>query len=296
MTAPPTERRREFHFERRDFEVIAGLVRQRTGIVLADNKQDMVYGRLTKRLRALGLSSFADYCALVTSAAGRDELTVFTNALTTNLTSFFRESHHFDHLRDAVIPMLAAEAERTGRRRLRLWSAGSSSGEEAYSAAMVLASGLADLGRWDARILGTDIDTAMVERAAAGIYDEERISRIPDPLRRRFLEPAAGHPGKARVVEALRRMVTFKRLNLLGRWPMSGPFDVIFCRNVAIYFDKPTQSRLYARLADLLAPHGVLYIGHSEHLLDAERLFRAHGRTIYTKRAQGAGSRGGQDR
>lgn len=277
--ASPQPRQREFRFDRADFDFIAGLVRQRTGIVLAENKQDMVYGRLTRRLRALGMNSFTEYCALVKSPAGQDELTAFTNALTTNLTSFFRESHHYDHLRTEVVPRLAAR----GGRRLRLWSAGSSSGEEAYSAAMVLLSALPDAERWDARILGTDIDSQMVAHATAGIYDAERAARIPDDLRRRFIEAVPGQPNKVRMAPALRRMVSFKRLNLLGRWPMSGPFDVIFCRNVAIYFDKPTQASLYTRLGELLADDGTLYIGHSEHLGAAAGRFVALGRTTYSK-------------
>lgn len=280
-TAVEPRRQREFRFDRADFDFIASLVRQRTGIVLADNKQDMVYGRLTRRLRALNMNSFTDYCALVASPAGQDELIAFTNALTTNLTSFFREGHHYDHLRDEVLPRLAARAASQGR-RLRIWSAGSSSGEEAYSAAMILLAALPDAGRWDARILGTDIDSSMVAHATAGFYDAERAARIPDDLRR-FIEAVPGRPDKVRMAAALRRMVSFKRLNLLGRWPVKGPFDVIFCRNVAIYFDKPTQARLYTRLGEVLAPGGTLYIGHSEHLGGAGGRFVAHGRTTYSR-------------
>lgn len=285
--AAPQARQREFRFDRADFDFIAGLVRQRTGIVLAENKQDMVYGRLTRRLRALGMTSFTEYCALVKSPAGEAELSAFTNALTTNLTSFFRESHHYDHLRKDVLPRLATRFGKEGvgkeGRRLRLWSAGSSSGEEAYSAAMVLLAGLPEAERWDIRILGTDIDSSMVAHATAGIYDAERVARVPDDLRRRFVEAVPGQPGKVRMAASLRRLVTFKRLNLLGRWPMKGPFDVIFCRNVAIYFDKPTQASLYTRLGELLADDGTLYIGHSEHLGAAAGRFVAHGRTTYSK-------------
>lgn len=281
MTADMATREREFRFDRKDFDFIAGLVRRRTGIVLADNKQDMVYGRLTRRLRALNLRSFADYCAFVESPAGQDELSAFTNALTTNLTSFFRESHHFDHLRDHALPSVIERAARTGQRRLRIWSAGSSSGEEAYSAGMVVLAGLPDVARWDARILGTDIDSSMVAHATTAVYDAERAARIPDALHRRFVEDAGAE--KVRMAAPLRALTSFKRLNLLGRWPVRGPFDVIFCRNVAIYFDKPTQESLYSRLADLLVPGGTLYIGHSENLLGVAPAFRALGRTTYTK-------------
>lgn len=276
-------RQRQFHFDVEHFRFIVSLVRERSGIVLADNKQDMVYGRLTRRLRALGMSSFNDYLALLRSPAGAEELTAFTNALTTNLTSFFREQHHFEHLRDTVLPHCIARAKAGGPRRLRIWSAGSSSGEEAYSAAMVMLSLLPEPERWDARVLGTDIDSTMVAHANAGIYAAERAARIPANLARTFVQPLPESPGKVRMSPALRRVVSFKRLNLLGRWPVAGPFDVIFCRNVAIYFDKPTQTRLYGRLGEKLSDDGVLYIGHAETLMDAADRFRGHGRTIYTK-------------
>ena len=287
MAAPGPEPRkagqRQFEFGPEDFRFVADLVRQRSGIVLADNKQDMVYGRLSRRLRALGMTTFNDYCAFVKSPEGREELTDFTNALTTNLTSFFRENHHFEHLRDVVLPHCIAKAEAGGGRRLRLWSAGSSSGEEAYSAAMILHSTLPHPERWDARILATDIDSSMVAQGRAGVYDAERVARIPDSLRKRFIQPVPGRPDKVQMAPLLRQTVAFKRLNLLGAWPVSGPFDVIFCRNVAIYFDKPTQARLYGRLGELLAEDGFLYIGHAENLLSTGCTFKAHGRTIYSR-------------
>lgn len=282
-TGSGVARGRQFDFSDDHFQFIVRLVRERTGIVLADNKQDMVYGRLTRRLRALNMASFNDYLALLRSPAGNAELTDFTNALTTNLTSFFRESHHFDHLRDVALPRCMERAARTGQRRLRMWSAGSSSGEEAYSAAMVMLATLPAAERWDARILATDIDSSMVAHGRAGRYDAERAARIPPDLARRFVAPAPDAPGKVLMAPELRQAVAFKRLNLLGRWPMSGPFDVIFCRNVAIYFDKPTQTRLYTRLGEMLADDGVLYIGHAENLMGAADRFRGHGRTIYTK-------------
>jgi chemotaxis protein methyltransferase CheR len=182
------------------------------------------------------------------------------------------------------LPHLVAKAKGAPS-RLRIWSAGSSSGEEAYSAAMIMLAGLPNADRWDARILATDIDSSMVAHGTAGLYDAERADRIPDGLRRRFVEPVAGQPNKVRMAAALRGVVAFKRLNLLGRWPMSGPFDVIFCRNVAIYFDKPTQERLYSRLGDMLTEDGVLYIGHAENLMTAGARFQAHGKTIYSKRS-----------
>lgn len=274
---------REFRFERRDFEFISTLIKERTGIVLADNKQDMVYGRLSRRLRAVGMTSFRDYCDYIVSADGRDEFSAFLNALTTNLTRFFREAHHFEHLAQTVLEQKAQAAAAGGERRLRIWSAGSSSGEEPYTAAMVVADALRDLDKWDARILATDIDTNMLEKCRTGIYRSDRVEAIAPPLRKRFVEPVPGSSNEVRMTDTLRSLIVFKQLNLLGRWPMKGPFDVIFCRNVSIYFDRPTQKRLFERFASLLADDGFLYIGHAENLFNITDRFKLIGQTIYRK-------------
>lgn len=271
---------REFLFTDSDFAFLSRLAYEHTGIRLGDNKRQMVYGRLARRIRELGLGSFRDYCARV-ERDPQQELGELVNAITTNLTAFFRENHHFEHLAGTALPEIMARNAAT--RRLRVWSAGCSTGEEAYSIAMTLAEA-ADLSGWDARILATDIDTNVVAKANAGVYAEDRVRNI-DPRRlRRWLRHGTGaHAGRYRVAEALAGMIAFRQLNLLGPWPMRGPFDVIFCRNVVIYFDKETQRKLFARYADILAPHGYLYIGHSETLFQISDRFRPVGGTIYRK-------------
>jgi len=273
---------REFPFSTDEFRFIASLVYDRSGIVLAAHKKDMVYTRLARRLRALRLPSFRDYCALIQGDRGAEETTFLINAITTNLTRFFREGHHFDHLKQTVLRELAEHPSQS--RRLRIWSAGCSSGEEPYSIAVSLADGLPRLAQWDARILATDLDTSMVEKARAGIYPAAALTGVSDQILARHFEHQRGAEDlPRRVSEALRRLITFKQLNLLGPWPMKGPFDAIFCRNVMIYFDAPTKTELVRRYAELLKPNGWLYIGHSESLLDGQSRFRLKGRTIYQK-------------
>jgi chemotaxis protein methyltransferase CheR len=271
---------REFEFNSEDFRRIVELTKERTGIVLGNQKRDLVYGRLSRRLRALGLDSFGDYCALIAGAEGEQELVLMVNAITTNLTRFFREPHHFEYLsKEILAPMVKAPA--AGRRRLRLWSAGCSSGEEPYSLAMTLRNSVPALDRWDARILATDIDTDMVARAAAGHYPADRCEAIPGPFRTRYAEPHA--EGGLAMGPSLKSLITFKPLNLLAAWPMQGPFDVIFCRNVVIYFDKDTQRTLFDRFADLLRKDGWLFVGHSESLFRVTDRFESIGRTIYRR-------------
>ncbi|MBI5461619.1 MAG: protein-glutamate O-methyltransferase CheR [Gammaproteobacteria bacterium] len=271
---------REFQFTDRDFAFLRQIAYEHTGITLGDTKRQMVYGRLARRIRQLGLDSFAAYCQRIENDLD-SELGELVNAITTNLTSFFRENHHFEHLTDTALPEIVAH--NAGARRLRVWSAGCSTGEEPYSIAMTLAES-GQLSGWDARILATDIDTNVVAKARSGVYGDERIQDIaPQRLRRWFQRGGGANAGKARVAQPLRDMISFRQLNLLGPWPMQGPFDVIFCRNVVIYFDKETQRKLFARYADLLAPHGYLYIGHSETLFKISEQFRLIGGTIYKK-------------
>lgn len=268
---------REFAFSDREFRILADLAQARTGIVLAEHKKDMVYSRLVRRLRALNLPSFAAYCALVQSHEGADEIGHLVNAITTNLTRFFRETHHFEHLRDQVLaPMVKAK-----NKRLRIWSAGCSAGMEPYSIAMTAQSAIADVDTWDARILATDIDTNMLATGMQGEYAAEQYEHIPAAYR----ADVALSPGGDRIQmsDRLRQRIAFKPLNLLEHWPMKGPFDVVFCRNVVIYFDKPTQAKLFSRIADLLVPDGWLYIGHSENLFNVCDRFELVGRTIYRK-------------
>ncbi len=260
-----------------DFDAIVTMVRETAGISLGASKRDLVFGRLNRRLRALGLSSFAEYCALIDSPDGEAERGEMINAITTNLTSFFREPHHFRFLANDILPALLASSE---QRRLRIWSAACSSGEEPYSIAMVLNRSLANKRDWDARILATDIDTNMIATAEEGCYDAERAAAIPAEFARLTARQA---DGRVAMTDGLKERIAFRPLNLLGPWPMRGPFDVIFCRNVVIYFEKPVQRTLFERFADILTPGGYLFIGHSETLFRVTDRFESLGRTIYRK-------------
>lgn len=270
---------REFVFTDADFEFIRQLVADKTGIVLNDAKRNLVYSRLSRRLRQLGLEHFADYCGLL--KAGDDgELVNFTNAITTNLTSFFRENHHFDYLRDTLLPELMQDKT---DRRLRCWSAGCSTGEEPYSIAMVLHETLPKKG-WDVRLLATDLDSDVVAKAQRGVYTQERVNGISsERLRRWFLRGKGDNDGMVQVRPPLRELIAFRQLNLMQEWPISGPLDFIFCRNVVIYFDKPTQKVLFDRYAELLPVGGHLFIGHSESLFKVSERFKLIGKTIYRK-------------
>lgn len=242
-----------------ELRAIATILYDHAGIVIAPGKGSMVQSRLGKRLRALGLTSYKDYVDLVSSDSGVYERRQMISALTTNVTHFFRENHHFELLRDQALPPLVARARAGGR--VRLWSAGSSNGQEAYSIAMTLAELAPDLDRLDIRILATDIDPVMIAHGSRGIYDEAQVEAVPESLRRKYFAP---HEGAWQVVAPLRNLLTFKELNLHEPWPMKGRFDVIFCRNVVIYFDPEAQARLWRRFEATLAPGGWLLVGHSE--------------------------------
>lgn len=251
----------EFVFTAEDFRHIAQTLHAHAGIALSEGKAALVYSRLAKRLRLLGLRSFRDYCALIEGVEGVDERQAMTAALTTNVTRFYREPHHFDHLRDHVMPELAARARAGGR--VRLWSAACSNGQEPYSMALTVLDVLPEAADLDVRILATDIDPNMVAEGAAGVYSEELLSPVPASGRKHF-EPVAGRPGQFSADATLRRLVSFRELNLIGDWPMRGKFDVIFCRNVVIYFDDATQEMVWSRFTPMMAPGATLYIGHSE--------------------------------
>ncbi|WP_419727797.1 CheR family methyltransferase [Lichenicola sp.] len=259
-----------------DFAAIVVMVRQQSGIVLGHSKRDLVYGRLRRRLRSLNIESFALYREMLDAEGGQAERVRMINAITTNLTGFFREPHHFEFLGKQVLAQLPRD-----RNRLRIWSAGCSSGEEPYSIAMTLCNAMPDLGTWDARILATDIDTDMIAHGASGRYSAERAAAIPAGFLARHARQR-----DATITEMgpqLRSLITFKPLNLLGPWPMTGSFDVIFCRNVVIYFDKDTQRSLFDRFADQLVLGGYLFVGHSESLFRVTERFEHLGRTIYRK-------------
>lgn len=259
-----------------DFQAIVAMVRKSSGIVLTAGKRELVYSRLRRRLRALNLDSFAAYRAIVEGPDGDAERVRMINAITTNLTGFFRERHHFDFLGNELLPNLP----RTNR-RLRVWSAGCSSGEEPYTLAMTLRGAMPDIDRWDARILATDIDTDMVALGAAGRYPMERTAAIPAELRRAHVKRIDSET--VEMGPELKSLIAFRSLNLLGPWPMKGQFDVIFCRNVVIYFDKATQRTLFDRFAELLVPNGHLFVGHSETLHNITDRFDHIGRTIHRR-------------
>ncbi|MCF6234812.1 MAG: protein-glutamate O-methyltransferase CheR [Gammaproteobacteria bacterium] len=272
---------REFNFTTRDFNDIRELVSHNTGIVLSDAKQDMVYSRLAKRLRKLGLKDFKDYCALIKSE-NSEEISHFVNAVTTNLTSFFRENHHFEYLKSTLLPELLSN--QAGQKQLRIWSSGCSTGEEPYSISMALKEALVSHPEYDAKLLATDLDTNVLDTACQGIYNEDRVNGISkERLKRWFLKGKESSVDKVKVSSELQDMITFRQLNLMNKWPMRGLFDIIFCRNVVIYFDKPTQRLLFDRYADILAPGGHLFIGHSETLYKITDRFELIGSTIYRK-------------
>jgi len=271
-----------FRFTDRDFRCIQELVGRHVGIQLPEAKRDMVYCRLSRRLRALGLKDFASYCRLLRTEEGGDELEEFSNAITTNLTAFFREPHHFEYLEREWLPGRLREGGRP--RRLRAWSAGCSSGEEPYSLAMVLAEAVpAD---WDVRVLATDLDTRVLATARRGVYDASRIRDVPpERVRRWFYRGRGANAGQVRVSPVLQDMIQFRQLNLSGPWPLKGPLDFIFCRNVLIYFDKAAQKRITERFADLLVDGGLLFLGHSETLYRVTDRYELLGRTVYRRRA-----------
>jgi chemotaxis protein methyltransferase CheR len=267
---------------RDDMALVAKLVYEHAGIVIREHKEAMARGRLARRVKVLGLGSIAEYCAYLRTPAAADEIPELINAVTTNHTAFFRERHHFDHLRKDVLPRLIQE--RAGRRgRIRIWSAACSSGEEPYSIAAISRDVIGHRSDLDFRILATDIDTDILDRAAAGQYPAEQFDRLPADLRPLLRLEGQSARGEARIAEDLKRLIAFKRLNLIERWPMKGPFDVIFCRNVFIYFDTPTKAAILDRYVALLQPGGFLYLGHSESLPQPHPQLRLIGRTIYER-------------
>lgn len=280
--AAPTARVREFEFSDEDFRSLRDLVRQVSGITLSEAKRELVYGRLSRRLRTLGIASFREYRALLAGPQGKGEIVEFTNAVTTNLTAFFRENHHFDYLRDHVLAPMADGAGR--RRRLRLWSSACSSGEEPYSIAMTIAETIPDWQKLDIKILATDLDTDVLKRASSGIYNEDRVRGIAPTRLSRFFKPVSDNGRDAyRFDPQLASLITFRQLNLMNPLPMRGPIDGIFCRNVIIYFDKDTQRELFTRIAPLQSADALLFLGHSESLFKVSEAYDLIGKTIYRR-------------
>jgi chemotaxis protein methyltransferase CheR len=262
-----------------EFKFISDLIYKRAKIVIRSNKRSMLQGRLAKRLRSLQLPDVRTYIKLISAPEGEDELGEMLNAVTTNVTAFFREPHHFKHLAETMIP--EALARHASARRLRIWSAGCSTGQEPYSIAMTMANALEKHGNVDARILATDLDSTVIAHAEAGCYGADDTAPVPAALAAKYLKKTV--EGQDMVVPRLRELIMFKQLNLMGNWPMRGPFDAVFCRNVVIYFDKPTQAKLFKRIAEMMAPGGWLYIGHSESLFKVSDDFELTGKTIYRK-------------
>lgn len=275
MGAAAKDIQREFHMSEKDFRAISELAYKYTGIVLGDHKQDMVYGRLARRMRDLQLTSFVDYCQLIQETS-QPEVSKFINAITTNLTSFFRESHHFDFLTNNALPALV----KANRGKIRGWSAGCSTGEEPYSISLTL-NEFAPIKSWDVKVLATDLDSNVLQKASQGVYDIERIESLSKAMKKKWFLFDRNHQDIVKVSSTLQELIRFKRLNLLEAWPMRGSFDFIFCRNVMIYFNEETQVRLLNRFADILNPGGYLFIGHSESLHSVASRFQSLGKTIY---------------
>ncbi|MFT6264756.1 MAG: chemotaxis protein methyltransferase CheR [Oleiphilaceae bacterium] len=270
---------REFMMTDADFKIISDLAYEFTGIVLGPQKRDMVYGRLARRLRDLGLTRVSDYINAVKSDQN-EEVSKFINAITTNLTSFYREQHHFDFITKSLIPEL--KKTNLGTKKIRAWSAGCSTGEEPYSIAITFKESM-DLQGWDLKILATDLDSKVLNKGQQGIYDIDRIESIKSSYKQKWFLKDQNHPDIVKVKPEIQELIKFKRLNLLEKWPMKGPFDFIFCRNVVIYFNAETQAVLFDRYAEMLKDGGYLIIGHSESLDRTNNRFRSIGKTIYKK-------------
>lgn len=265
---------REFVFTKENFERICKLIYEHAGISLKPAKQDMVYSRLARRLRANGLDNFQDYLTLL-EHNDKDEWEAFVNSLTTNLTSFFREPHHFPLLAEHV-------ARQKGKHRVSLWCSAASTGEEPYSMAMTMVDTFGSFTP-PVSIVASDVDTHVLATAEAGVYPIESIEKLSsDKVKRFFLRGAGAQSGYVRVRPELRAMVSFRQVNLLGsNWLIRGPLDAIFCRNVMIYFDKETQLKILERFMPLLQPDGLLFAGHSESFHNAAHLFQLRGKTVY---------------
>lgn len=274
---------KEFVFNAKDFDRVRDLIYKKAGISLADSKQEMVYSRLARRLRATGIRSFSEYLDGLEANQIESEWEAFTNALTTNLTSFFREEHHF--------PILAEHIAKKKHETVNVWCSASSTGEEPYSIAMTLCEVFGTL-RPPAHIIATDIDTNVLETASRGVYNIDRIEKLSaERVRKFFLKGKGAQEGMVRVRPELRELITFKQLNLLeDGWPLSSEFDAIFCRNVMIYFDKPTQSKILKKFVPLMKPDGLLFAGHSENFLYVSDDFKLRGKTVYELTAPHASS------
>ncbi|PYE84963.1 CheR family methyltransferase [Pseudoroseicyclus aestuarii] len=276
---PPTG---DFAFDDADFNAIARIAQEEFGLHLVPSKKSLVYSRLSKRLRENAMKDFGSYLRFLESDGGGEERSALLSALTTNVTNFFREQHHFDMLANEVLPPLIQRARAGGR--VRLWSSACSSGQEVWSMAATLHKLCPEAASLDIRILATDIDPVILQKAKAARYAERDVAAIPEAMRSAMLTKVAGAAEEVEIRPELRALISFGTLNLISPWPFSGKFDVIFCRNVAIYFDKATQALLWHRFASLLPPGAHLMIGHSERVAGpAETLFASVGVTAYRR-------------
>ncbi len=274
-----SEKKREFEYTRNDFDFLRKISNQHSGILVSDDKFDMFYSRLSKRVRLHGFNNFKEYCRYLENNP-KQEFTEFINAVTTNLTSFFRENHHFEYLKDTVIPELLIKNAQT--KTISAWSAGCSTGEEPYSLAMTLLDNVPD--DWNIKILATDLDTNVLQTAAEAIYSSDRIDGLPVEILQRWFKNGKGsNVNKVKLSQECQAIIRFKQLNLMQDWPMKRNFDFIFCRNVLIYFDRETKERLAQRYGKLLATGSHLFIGHSESLHQLDTGFEMIGNTIYRK-------------
>ncbi len=270
---------REFKFTDQDFKRVQKIAYDFAGIDLNDSKNNLVYNRLAKRIRFLGQTSFNEYLDYV-EQQGESEFIHLINSITTNLTFFFRENHHFEYLANTVIPELVKQNSAT--KKIRIWSAGCSTGEEPYSIAVVLKE-CVPVG-WDAKVIATDLDSNVVQTAQTGVYQIDRLKGVTDARKSRwFMKGSGSKVGFVKVKDELKEIIEFAQLNLMDSWPFKDKFDAIFCRNVVIYFDKPTQSKLFNRYAESLPLGGHLFVGHSESLYKVCDRFELLGQTIYKK-------------
>jgi len=270
---------REFSFTKKDFTFLSNIIHERTGIVVSDDKFNMFYSRLSRRVRSLKLTSFKEYCAVVRDDSEGNETSELINAITTNLTAFFRENHHFEYLSDTVFPELA---QKNPDRSIKIWSAGCSTGEEPYSLAITLKESPL-LANWNLELKATDLDSNVVATASRGVYSMSRVEGMTkNRLKRWFFKGAGKQQGLVKVKPELNKMIEFGQLNLMDNWSQE-PQDVIFGRNVIIYFNKETKAKLVEKYANSLKPGGYLFIGHSESLYKITDRFELIGNTIYRK-------------
>jgi chemotaxis protein methyltransferase CheR len=275
---------REFKYTDSDYYRLSKLAHKHAGINFMEAKRELVYGRLQKRVRLHKMKSFKQYCDYLEADDSSDEMKHFINAITTNVTSFFRECHHFEFLQNTILPEILHENKNAVKHTLRVWSAGCSSGKEPYSIAMVLRESIPDIDSWDARILATDLDSEILSVAKQGVYPVDQLDGVSPERRKRWFKRGQGaNANTVRVDAAVRDLVHFKQLNLINHWPIKGLFDCVFYRNVAIYFSRESQIQIVDRIANHIKSDGYLIVGHSESLFGVSKRFESIGHTIYRK-------------